>query len=86
MTITKTIPSTQLASLGLKQGDTLHVLSALDAAFIIQISRDEGVSSAPHRKATEWLESARGSVRLQPGESAEDARMAFYTKKYGLPK
>jgi len=84
MTITKTVPATQLTSLDLKQGDMLHVLSAMDAAFIIQINREEDEPAARRGKASDWLRNARGSVRLQPGETADDARMAFYTEKYGL--
>src|SRR5438552_2542169 len=35
-------------------------------------------------KASEWLRMAKGSVRAAVGESADDARMAYYTAKYGL--
>ena len=34
-------------------------------------------------RASDWLRSARGSVELAAGESADDARMGFYTGKYG---
>jgi hypothetical protein len=42
------------------------------------------VASPTQRKASEWLKAARGSVKLATGESADDARMAFYSGKYGL--
>ena len=35
-------------------------------------------------KASEWLRTAKGSVRIPAGESADDARMAYYTAKYGV--
>ncbi len=34
--------------------------------------------------AREWAKHARGSVRLARGESAEDARTAYYAEKYGI--
>ena len=34
--------------------------------------------------AREWAKQARGSVRLAPGESADDARMAYYAEKHGV--
>jgi len=38
----------------------------------------------PGTKAREWARRARGSVRLASGESADDARMAHYSAKYGV--
>ena len=35
-------------------------------------------------KASEWLRTAKGSVLATPGESADDARMAYYNARYGL--
>jgi hypothetical protein len=35
-------------------------------------------------KAAEWVREAKGSVRLSPGESADDVRLDYYTTKYGL--
>lgn len=34
----------------------------------------------------EWLRKAKGSIRLVRGESPDDARMAYYTRKYKLPE
>ena len=34
--------------------------------------------------ASEWLRAAKGSVRAAAGESADDARMAYYAAKYGV--
>jgi len=35
-------------------------------------------------KASEWLRTAKGSVHAAAGESADDARMAYYAAKYGV--
>lgn len=35
-------------------------------------------------KASDWLRSARGSVKLAAGETVDDARMEFYSGKYGV--
>ena len=35
-------------------------------------------------KASEWLRTAKGSVRVAAGESADNARMAYYATKYGV--
>ena len=35
-------------------------------------------------RASEWLRTAKGSVHMAAGESADDARMAYYAAKYGV--
>ena len=40
--------------------------------------------AAARGKATEWLESARGSVILAPGETLDDLRMSYHGPKYGI--
>jgi len=40
----------------------------------------------PTGKASEWLRTAKGSVRIGAGETANDARMAYYTAKYGVKR
>ena len=37
-------------------------------------------------KASEWLQAAKGTVRVEAGESADDARMSYYAAKYGLTR
>ncbi len=44
------------------------------AAMIAEDQRATG-------SASEWLRTAKGSVRVAAGESADDARMAYYTAK-----
>ena len=45
---------------------------------------DEVPAPARGTKVREWVRRARGSVRLAPGESVDDARMAHYSVKYGV--
>lgn len=83
MTRTETIPLSALGSLRLKAGDTLRVVDVLDATLVVEMD----TNSAPDNKvgaATEWVESARGSVKLDEGEAVDDARMRHYLEKYGL--
>lgn len=83
MTFTQRIPAERLLGYDLHEGDTLHVVAVVDASFVVQVSRAE--KPAPARgKATEWLESARGSVKLAPGETVDDVRMGYYAAKYGI--
>lgn len=82
MVTTKTLPIEILGDLGLHEGDTLQVLAAGKSEVLVQISHREQTSSPGSVRA--WLESARGSVKLVGGESADDARMAYYAGKYGI--
>ena len=84
MTTTKTIPAERLRGFDVHQGDTLHILAVMDSEILVQFSRNETASSEPSGKASEWLRTAKGSVRLAPDESTDDARMDYYTAKYGL--
>lgn len=84
MTMTKIIPAERLEGLDVFQGDTLHIVSLVNSSFVVQIDRADVAGAPAKGKATEWLRSARGSVRLPQGESVDDARMSYYTEKYGL--
>lgn len=83
MTFTQQIPLAQLAGLDVHEGDTLHVVAVLDSSVVVNVSRGDDMPAAPG-KASEWLRTAKGSVHLQAGESAEDARMDYYAGKYGV--
>lgn len=83
MIFTQRIPAERLLGLDVHQGDTLHVLAVLDSSFVVQVNRADE-SPATTGKASEWLKSARGSVNLAPDETVDDARMDYYTTKYGL--
>ena len=52
-------------------------------AHLVAVPGDIAAPST-RTKAREWARSARGSVRLAPGESADDARMAHYSAKHGV--
>ncbi len=45
---------------------------------------DGGSAPAKAGKASEWLKTARGSVKALEGESVDDLRSAYYAEKYGL--
>ena len=68
------------------EGDSLHVIAVTESEFLVQINRADGRPESTVGKATEWLRSARGSVRIAAGISADDARMDFYATKYGLTR
>ncbi len=82
MAITRTIPIETLDALGLHEGDTLRVLGVVESSFLVSITREE--PNVTKGAASEWLKSARGAVKLADGESADDARMGYYTEKYRL--
>lgn len=82
--VTATIPAEQLRGLDLHQGDTLQVLSVGHTAFLVQISRADPEPAPRQGAASAWVRSARGVVTLAEGESADDARAAYYAEKYGL--
>jgi hypothetical protein len=83
MTFTQRIPADRLSGLDVHEGDTLHVIALLDASFVVQISRADDKPPVAG-KASEWLRSAKGSVRLAPGESVDDLRMDYYSAKHGV--
>ena len=35
-------------------------------------------------RVSDWAKQARGSVRLAPGETPDDLRMAYYSEKHGV--
>lgn len=82
--VTATIPAERLRGLNLHQGDTLQVLSVGDTAFLVQISRPDPENSPRQGSATAWLRGAKGLVKVEEGESADDVRAAYYARKYGL--
>ena len=84
MTITKKIPADRWHGLDVHQGDSLQVIAVTESEFLVQISRADDRPETTVGKAGEWLRSARGSVRVAAGSSADDARMDFYATKYGL--
>lgn len=76
------IPAERLLGFNLQKGDTLQVVAVEDSDFVVQVSRVEP-SVAARGKASEWLESARGSVKLAAGETVEDVQWATMAPNTG---
>lgn len=83
MRFTQRIPAERLLGLDLREGDTLHLVAVVDSTFVVQVSRAEE-PAVDHGKASEWLQSARGSVKLASSETVDDVRMNYYASKYGV--
>ena len=81
MTRTQYIPAGALLDLDVREGDTLHVIARQESSFLVEVSRGETPSQTPG-KASEWLRTARGSVRLEENETPDDVRMNYYSTKY----
>ena len=82
MTVTKSIPTDRLRELDVHRGDTIRVPEAHEENIPIEIQGAESAKPSAGQ-ASEWLRTARGSVRLAPNESADDARMVYYEARYG---
>lgn len=82
MTFTQRIPAERLLGFDLREGDTLQVV-AVNSDFVVEVRRAEEPAGATG-KASEWLKSARGSVKLASGETLDDVRMGYYGSKYGI--
>ena len=83
MTFTRSIPADRFLDLDVQEGDTLQVIALRGSTFVVRVSRIENSASVPG-KASEWLRTAKGSVRLNAGETVDDARRQYYAMKYGL--
>jgi len=51
-----------------------------DEELASMLNEDQQANGA----ASDWLRTAKGSVRAAVGESADDVRMTYYTAKYGV--
>ncbi|MDB6005571.1 MAG: hypothetical protein JWR15_2558 [Prosthecobacter sp.] len=85
MTFTRSIPADRLSDFDVHAGDTLHVIALNSSAFLVQVTRADD-AEPPRGKASEWLRSAKGSVRLDADETVDDARMDYYAAKYSLTR
>ena len=83
MISTKLISAERLKEFGLMKGDTLQVMEVEDSMIVLQVSRAE-VSVPVKGAASAWLESARGSVKMDASETVDDVRMAYYKSRYGI--
>lgn len=87
MSVTRTILSAAaVRELDLHAGDSVHVLTGSQGSLIVQVRRSSEHAGPRPEKAVQWAQQARGSVRLEPGQTADDARRAYYTEKHGLQK
>lgn len=85
MTITKEIPSEQMRSLDLHQGDSLHVVAELGSTLLIQIVKAATQSEKSKKGlAGEWARKYAGAARGSGAETMEDVRMAHFRDKYGI--
>lgn len=84
MTTIGTIPAKLLSGLEIHCGDTLQVLSVTESDVVVSLHRSDPGTVRRAGKASAWLRSAKGSVRLAAGESVDDARMAHLRRKHGL--
>jgi hypothetical protein len=84
MTTITTIPTGCLGGLDVRQGDTLRILASRGNELVVELRRDTASEPRSSGIISQWLRSARGSVRLEPGESADDVRMDYYSTKFGL--
>lgn len=84
MTMTGTIPAKLLSGLEIRSGDTLQVLAVTDLDVVVAVRRGDPVPAHRAGQASTWLRSAKGSIRLAPGESVDDARLAHLRRKHGL--
>ncbi len=86
MTFTRRIPADRFLDLDVREGDTLHMIALRGSSFLVRVSRTENTLLPERGKPSEWLRTAKGSVRLNAGETVDDARMDYYATKYGLAK
>ena len=84
MTTIKTIPVECLGGLDVQEGDTLRILHSHGNELVVEIRRDTDHQQVDSRSISQWLRTAKGSVKLEPGESVDELRMDYYSKKYGL--
>jgi hypothetical protein len=82
----RTIAADCLGGLDVRQGDTLRILASRGNEWVVEICRDTVREPRGSGIISQWLRSAKGSVRLEPGESVDDVRMDFYSTKYGLDR
>ena len=85
MTITKEIPSEQMRSLDLHQGDSLRVVAELGSTLLIQIVKAATQPARSNKgRAGDWARKYAGAARNTGAETTEDVRMAHFRDKYGI--
>ena len=84
MTTTAIIPTNHFAGRDIQPGDTLRVLSVTELAVTVEVLRRGAARGRSRSKVSAWLRTAKGSVRLLPGETVDDARMTHLRRKHAL--
>ena len=85
MTITKQIPSEQMRSLDLHQGDSLRIVAEMGSTFLIQIVK--AAAQPPQTKksgAGAWARKYAGAAKGPEEQTTEEVRMAHFHEKYGV--
>ncbi len=79
-----TLSAKSLQELSVRQGDTLRILSSEGDQFVIELHRVSPPSTDKSSSIRTWLQTAKGSVQLGPGETVDQLRQEFYSQKYEL--
>lgn len=85
MTITKEIPSEQMRSLDLHQGDSLRVVAEMGSTLLVQIVKAATQPrEAKKGRAGEWARKYAGAALGFGSETTDDVRRAHFRDKYGV--
>ena len=79
-----TVPAGNLRGLNVQQGDTLRILSSEGEQIVMELQRAASTGELTSGSAKEWLQAARGSIRLEANESVDDVLREYHSKKYGM--
>ena len=82
--VEKSVP---LETLGLREGDEVVSFTVEHGKVVYRVATASAAPLTPSKKpgsAGEWARQARGSARRLPGETHDDARMAYYREKFGV--
>ncbi len=88
-----TVPSDSLRGLDVQRGDVLRILSSEGDQVRIEIERAGQENASVRRDGThesskvrQWLKTARGIVKLAPGETVESVLDDYHQQKYQIER
>lgn len=88
-----TVPSDSLRGLDVQRGDVLRILSSEGDQVRIEIERAGQENASVRRdethessKVRQWLKTARGIVKLAPGETVESVLDDYHQQKYQIER
>lgn len=85
MNTVQEIPAEAFRDLDVHEGDTFKVVEVRDGTVLVEMRRDSASERQSKIQAVEsWIRNSAGIVKLAPGETEDDVRMAHYRRKYGL--